>query len=475
MNQPDPTETTAQYVFRVSEIRDGDLKRNHGYFASLSGAHAYCETQERKPTTVPTARFELFPDPGGDQWLLHIYAGPEDDWPDVSDLVISRHEVAPDQAAPAAVPPPDPTTDRRDRWRHAARDIARRDWADEVRCAPLDDGEFEQDATDLMAVADAEQTELRRERDLAIAHDRQPYPTAWAYEQACKALRRKTEAIERVRAYLASQTDALPQGYPTAVPAADVLAALDEPTGAGLPAVPSAPTSRAALLLWAADELGRMDYDTDSNDYGYDTFRDAWNGGVMDGAGLLRGLAAEERDEQEAQANLDQLAEDLAAAVASCPGAELSPSQCRCPCYGCKHHCGAHDPSGLADDVAAVPAAEEQPENETPEGRDHAVLARVSEWVTSEVVTARSEFGNGYREAQRDIRDLLGGAPLSAVDAPPAVVPQPEEACACGKTVGLGEITYQPCARPTDHPEAYCRSADGNHMFLAAPTEEQPS
>lgn len=29
---------------------------------------------------------------------------------------------------------------------------------------------------------------LTRERDLAIAHDRQPYPTAWAYEQACTAL-----------------------------------------------------------------------------------------------------------------------------------------------------------------------------------------------------------------------------------------------------------------------------------------------
>lgn len=34
-------------------------------------------------------------------------------------------------------------------------------------------------------IGDLEQ--LRRERDLAIAHDRQPYPTAWAYEQACKA------------------------------------------------------------------------------------------------------------------------------------------------------------------------------------------------------------------------------------------------------------------------------------------------
>jgi hypothetical protein len=29
---------------------------------------------------------------------------------------------------------------------------------------------------------------------------------------------------------------------------------------------------------------------------------------------------------------------------ASCPGRELVPNPCRCPCYGCKHHCSAHDP-----------------------------------------------------------------------------------------------------------------------------------
>jgi hypothetical protein len=57
-------------------------------------------------------------------------------------------------------------------------------------------------------------------------------------------------------------------------------------------AVLPANTERAAVLVEAAAELGRMDYDTDSNDYGYDTYRDAWNGGVMDGAGLLRRLAA---------------------------------------------------------------------------------------------------------------------------------------------------------------------------------------
>lgn len=68
-------------------------------------------------------------------------------------------------------------------------------------------------------------------------------------------------------------------------------------------------------------------------------------------------LADEERDEQQAQVNLDQLADDLAAAIASCPGRELVPNPCRCPCYGCKHHCGAHDPSRLA---AETPEPETQ-------------------------------------------------------------------------------------------------------------------
>lgn len=55
----------------------------------------------------------------------------------------------------------------------------------------------------------------------------------------------------------------------------------------------TAPVDRAATFREAAEALGRMDYDTDSHDYGYDTYRDAWNGGVMDGADLLRRLAAE--------------------------------------------------------------------------------------------------------------------------------------------------------------------------------------
>ncbi|MFF8447901.1 hypothetical protein ACF06Q_09390 [Streptomyces leeuwenhoekii] len=50
---------------------------------------------------------------------------------------------------------------------------------------------------------------------------------------------------------------------------------------------------QATVLREAADELGRMDYDTDSRDYGYDTYRDAWNGGVMDSAEKLRRMADE--------------------------------------------------------------------------------------------------------------------------------------------------------------------------------------
>jgi hypothetical protein len=63
-------------------------------------------------------------------------------------------------------------------------------------------------------------------------------------------------------------------------------------------AVLPAPVDRAAVLREAAEALRRMDYDNDSNDYGYDTYRDAWNGGVMDGAGLLRRMADEAQPAQ---------------------------------------------------------------------------------------------------------------------------------------------------------------------------------
>ena len=88
---------------------------------------------------------------------------------------------------------PTDRAERRDRYAAAIRETD--GWV-------LDGGQHTIDA--VMAVADAEQAELRRERDLAVAHDRQPYPTAWAYEQACKALHRKEAAIERVLEFAAS-------------------------------------------------------------------------------------------------------------------------------------------------------------------------------------------------------------------------------------------------------------------------------
>ena len=57
----------------------------------------------------------------------------------------------------------------------------------------------EQDYDSLRAQLAAAQ----RERDLAIAHDRQPYPTADAYEKVCAALaaaqRERDEAREKLR------------------------------------------------------------------------------------------------------------------------------------------------------------------------------------------------------------------------------------------------------------------------------------
>lgn len=89
------------HVFVVSEIRDRVLRRVHGYFASLAGSFAYCETEERKKPLVDSVRFELFAAPGGHQWLIHEFYGPEDDWPQTSDLVISQHQVIPDASAAA--------------------------------------------------------------------------------------------------------------------------------------------------------------------------------------------------------------------------------------------------------------------------------------------------------------------------------------------------------------------------------------
>jgi hypothetical protein len=75
-------------------------------------------------------------------------------------------------------------------------------------------GAHERDLNELIAELNTRLAEAREERDLAIAHDRQPYPTAWAYEQACKALevqRARAEqaeaTVERVRALHSPEED----------------------------------------------------------------------------------------------------------------------------------------------------------------------------------------------------------------------------------------------------------------------------
>ena len=61
----------------------------------------------------------------------------------------------------------------------------------------------EKAAGELLAAKDTKIAELTRERDLAITHDRQPYPTAWAYEQACKALHERDRRITAALALIA--------------------------------------------------------------------------------------------------------------------------------------------------------------------------------------------------------------------------------------------------------------------------------
>lgn len=80
------------------------------------------------------------------------------------------------------------------------------------------DEAFETEAERIRA-ARARIRELELERNLAVAHDRQPYPTAWAYEQACKALatareqiRAKDEQIARLRGIVVAVAQGRPEG-----------------------------------------------------------------------------------------------------------------------------------------------------------------------------------------------------------------------------------------------------------------------
>ena len=51
-----------------------------------------------------------------------------------------------------------------------------------------------------LAEARRENERLREERDLAVAHDRQPYPTACAYDRVCEARTRWQNRAEKAEA-----------------------------------------------------------------------------------------------------------------------------------------------------------------------------------------------------------------------------------------------------------------------------------
>ncbi|ROQ69201.1 hypothetical protein EDD93_3698 [Streptomyces sp. 840.1] len=72
---------------------------------------------------------------------------------------------------------------------------------------------------------------------------------------------------------------------------------------------------RTAALREGADALGRMDYDVDATDYGWDTYRDAWDTGVMNAAGLLRRLADEAQQPTTAEAEAHRTLTEFIAEV----------------------------------------------------------------------------------------------------------------------------------------------------------------
>ena len=53
-----------------------------------------------------------------------------------------------------------------------------------------------------MVIQAVEIAKLTEERDLAIAHDQQPYPTAHAYERVCKTLEQTKARCEKLEVAL---------------------------------------------------------------------------------------------------------------------------------------------------------------------------------------------------------------------------------------------------------------------------------
>ncbi|MGC4925600.1 hypothetical protein [Streptomyces sp. DT117] len=129
-------------------------------------------------------------------------------------------------------------------------------------------------------------------------------------------------------------------------------------------AAPPAPADRAAILNEVADEIAGIDFHPNARARSIDIAT-----GLVHRIRRLAGEAAAgvqqttKGDCPACDAGIEHAVHcptpethnagcgcpsDVAAAYASCPGYEMSPSPCRCPCYGCKHHCSAHQPAAPA-------------------------------------------------------------------------------------------------------------------------------
>ncbi|MFD9752641.1 hypothetical protein ACFWYQ_21280 [[Kitasatospora] papulosa] len=84
-------------------------------------------------------------------------------------------------------------------------------------------------------------------------------------------------------------------------------------------------------------------------------------------------------------------------------------------------------------------------------------------------------LGAGFTVEAAAALDRLRRLAAEAQQPTPA---ETEEPTPCGNTQGLGTANpYKPCARPAGHPEAYCKDATGDHLFLPAtttPATEEP-
>lgn len=74
-----------------------------------------------------------------------------------------------------------------------------------------------------------------------------------------------------------------------------------------------------------------------------------------------------------------------------------------------------------------------------------AAVARIREWAESDVVTASTSFGDGYREALRDIRDML---PRPDGDEQPVHVAGPPDYCPACRLLPASQVPAILCPGP---------------------------